>query len=578
MFKLLSRYLKPYWKATLMAPLLMLLEVYMDLLQPKLMASIVDQGVLTGDLAHIQKTGLLMAGIALIGLIGGVGCTIFSSFASQYFGADVRKDLFHQIQSLSFQKLDQFHTGSLITRLTNDVTQAQTFVQMLLRFMVRAPLLTIGSLIMAFTISYQLALILVVATPILFGVLFVVIRKGFPLFSIVQQKLDRVNTVLQENFSGIRVVKAFVRADYENQRFGRANEEFRDISTKANIVMATMMPIMFFLLNTSIVAVLWFGGLRVWNYSMPIGDLAAFINYVTQMLASMLMVGMMMMNISRAKVSSDRIQEVLDTAPGIENSAHAISPSTMQASRIVFDNVSFAYDHEEWVLRNVSFTAEPGQTVAILGATGSGKSSLVGLLPRLYEATKGTVRIDGVDVKELDLHSLRSRIGMVMQEAILFSGTIRDNIRFGKPDATPEEVEQAARAAQAHDFIMGFPEGYDTKIGQRGVNLSGGQKQRLSIARALLIHPAILILDDSTSAVDMGTESRIQKALKMQTRRSTSLIIAQRISSVVEADKILVLDEGVIVAEGTHAELMQNSRVYQEIYRSQLGKEDVLHA
>ena len=575
MWKLLTKYLKPYWKATLLAPLLMLIEVYMDLLQPKLMASIVDQGVLAGDLAHIQSTGAQMLGVALIGLVGGVGCTVFSSIASQHFGADVRSDLFQKVQTFSFRKLEQFKTGSLITRLTNDVSQAQMFVQMLLRVMVRAPLLSVGSLVMAFTISVKLAVILIIVIPILFAVLFFIIRKGFPLFSKVQSKLDGVNNVLQENLSGIRVVKAFVRSDYERGRFGAANDDYMAIAVKANIVMASMMPIMLFLLNTSVVAVLWFGGQRVWDRSIPVGDLVAFINYVTQVPFSMLMVGMMMMNISRAKASSDRIQEVLEAESEIKNKAHA-KEEAIQYGRIVFDDVSFAYE-EDGVLRHISFQAEPGQTVAILGATGSGKSSLIGLIPRLYEADGGRVLIDGTDVKDMNLRSLRSRIGMVLQQAILFSGTIRDNIAFGRPDASQEEVEAAAKAAQAHEFIMNMPEGYDTVIGQRGINLSGGQKQRISIARALLIDPVILILDDSTSAVDMGTESRIQKALKEQIRRSTSLIIAQRISSVIEADKIIVLDEGVIVAEGTHRELMQSCGVYQEIYRSQLGKEDVLH-
>ncbi|CAG7618653.1 ABC transporter ATP-binding protein [Paenibacillus allorhizosphaerae] len=575
MWRLLTKYLKPYWKATLLAPLLMLIEVYMDLLQPKLMASIVDHGVLAGDLAHIQSTGAQMLGVALIGLVGGVGCTVFSSIASQHFGADVRNDLFQKVQTFSFRKLEQFKTGSLITRLTNDVSQAQMFVQMLLRVMVRAPLLSVGSLIMAFTISIKLAVILIIVIPILFAVLFVIIRKGFPLFSIVQSKLDGVNNVLQENLSGIRVVKAFVRSDYERGRFGAANDDYMAIAVKANIVMASMMPIMLFLLNTSVVAVLWFGGHRVWDNSIPVGDLVAFINYVTQVLFSMLMVGMMMMNISRAKASSDRIQEVLDADSEIKNKEHA-KENAVEFGRIVFDDVSFAYDEDE-VLRHISFQAEPGQTVAILGATGSGKSSLIGLIPRLYETTEGRVLIDGTDVKDMNMRSLRSRIGMVLQEAILFSGTIRDNIAFGKPDATQEEVEAAAQAAQAHEFIMKMPDGYDTVIGQRGINLSGGQKQRVSIARALLIDPVILILDDSTSAVDMGTESRIQKALKAQIRRSTSLIIAQRISSVLEADKIIVLDEGAIVAEGTHRELLQSCGVYQEIYRSQLGKEDVLN-
>lgn len=577
MWTMINKYIKPYWKAALLAPLLMMVEVYADLLQPQLMASIVDRGVLAGDIAHIQKTGALMLGVALIGLAGGVGCTVFSSIASQKFGADVRTDLFMKVQASSFRNLERFTTGSLITRLTNDVTQVQMFVQMMLRVLVRAPLLTIGSLIMAFTISVKLALILVIVTPILFGVLFVVIRRGFPLFSQVQQKLDRVNNVLQENLSGIRVVKAFVRADYENKRFRRANDDFMHIAVKANLVMATMMPVMFLLLNASIVAALWFGGRLYWGGSLQVGELVAFTNYVTQMLFSMLMVGMMMMNVSRAKASADRIQEVLGSQSEIRDKDGS-KPHTIRAGRIVFDGVSFAYDPDEPVLQDISFTAEPGQTVAILGATGSGKSSLVSLIPRLYDVTSGRVLIDGIDVRDFPQRHLRGQIGMVLQQAILFSGTIRDNIGFGRSDPSQEEIEAAARAAQAHDFIAALPDGYDTVLGQRGVNLSGGQKQRISIARALLLRPRILILDDSTSAVDLGTESRIQAALKELMRDSTCLIIAQRISSVLEADQIIVLDEGRIAAIGTHRELMRTSEVYQEIYRSQLKEEDAASA
>lgn len=577
MWTIIAKYIRPYWKAALLAPLLMMVEVYTDLLQPQLMASIVDHGVLTGDIAHIQKTGALMLGVALIGLAGGVGCTVFSSIASQQFGADVRSDLFMKVQASSFRNLERFTTGSLITRLTNDVTQVQMFVQMLLRILVRAPLLTIGSLIMAFTISVKLALILVIVTPVLFGVLFAVIRRGFPLFSQVQQKLDRLNNVLQENLSGIRVVKAFVRADYENKRFRAANDDFMHIAVKANLVMATMMPVMFLLLNASIVAALWFGGKLYWSGSLQVGELVAFTNYVTQMLFSMMMVGMMMMNVSRAKASVGRIQEVLGSQSEIRDKDGA-KPHTIRAGRIAFEDVSFAYDPDEPVLQHISFTAEPGQTVAILGATGSGKSSLVSLIPRLYDVAAGRVLIDGIDVRDFPQRHLRSQIGMVLQQAVLFSGTIRDNIAFGRPDASQEEIEAAARAAQAHDFIAALADGYDTVLGQRGVNLSGGQKQRISIARALLIKPRILILDDSTSAVDLGTESRIQAALKELMQGSTCLIIAQRISSVLEADQIIVLDEGRVAAVGTHRELLATSEVYQEIYRSQLKEEDAASA
>lgn len=548
----------------------------MDLLQPKLMADIVDNGVMMGDFSHVQRAGALMLLTSLVGMIGGIGCSVFSTIAAQRFGADVRKALFAKVQTFSFRNLEQVQPGSLIVRLTNDVTQVQMFVQMLLRIMVRAPFLAIGSLILAFMINAKLALILVVVIPVLFGVVWLITRTGFPLFGKVQQKLDRLNIVLQENLSGIRVVKAFVRSDYETNRFAAANDDFMAVSLRANLVMATMGPVMFLLMNGSIVAVLWFGGKLFWSNSLAIGDLAAFINYVTQVLFSLLMVGMMLMNVSRAKASSDRINEVLEMEADI-HTKNEVACAQVAEGRIEFDRVSFAYDADEWVLKDISFTARPGETVAILGATGSGKSSLVNLIPRLYEAGQGCVSIDGVNVKDYDLQGLRGGIGMVLQEAVLFSGTIRDNICFGKPGASMEEVERAARAAQAHDFICKMPEGYDTELGQRGINLSGGQKQRISIARALLVNPAILIFDDSTSAVDLGTESRIQKALKEQMGRSTSLIIAQRISSVLDADNILVLDDGRIVASGTHSELMAASQVYKEIYRSQLGEEDVVY-
>ncbi len=571
------KYIKPYWKAALLGPLLMVLEVSMDLLQPKLMAQIVDQGVLAGNLDEIRRTGLMMLVTSLIGLIGGVGCGIFSTIAAMRFGADLREAVFNKVQRFSFRNLEKMHTASLITRLTNDVSQVQLFVQMLLRMMVRSPFLAVGSLILAFTISWKLAMILVVVVPVLFTVVAVITRKGFPLFAKVQKRLDRMNTVLQENLAGIRVVKAFVRSDYETKRFTEANDDYMAVALRANVMMATLSPVMFLLLNGTIVTVLWLGGNLFWDKALPIGDLAAFINYVTQLLSSLLMVGMMLANISRATASSERIVEVLETEPEIKNPDRVLA-ERIRKGRIEFEGVGFAYDGGERVLRDISFTVQPGETLAILGATGSGKSTLVSLIPRLYEAEEGRVLIDGTDVRDYPLEGLRGSIGMVLQEAVLFSGTIRENIAFGMPDASPEEVEAAAQAAQAHEFIMGLPQGYETVLGQRGVNLSGGQKQRISIARALLMKPSVLIFDDSTSAVDLGTESRIQKALRERMKETTSLIIAQRISSVMEADRILVLEDGTVAASGNHRELMANSPVYRDIYRSQLGEEEVHYA
>jgi ATP-binding cassette subfamily B multidrug efflux pump len=573
----LKRFLKPYWLWCLLAPLLMVVEVAMDLLQPSLMASIVDNGIMSNDLSHIRKTGLLMIGVALIGLIGGVGCTIFSSIASQNVGNDLRIRLFEHIQTLSNRNLDQLKTGSLITRLTNDVVQLQTFVQMILR-MIRFPLLFIGSLVMVFRISPSLAQILVVAVPILFIILFGLIRLSFPLFERMQAKLDGVNVVLQENLTGIRVVKAFVRAKHEQQRFNAANKDYTETAIKAVRLMALNMPLMMLVLNVSIVAVLWFGGLQSWNGKLTVGELVAFINYVTQLLMSMLMLSTMLTFVSRAKVSAYRENEVFASVSEITENSNA-SGDAIHTGLIAFNNVSFAYDQsdENLVLEGIDFTAKPGETVAILGATGAGKSTLVSLIPRLYDVSSGSITIDGTDTRSMSLDHLRSRIGFVMQQTILFSGTIRDNIRYGRPDASDQEVEEAAQAAQAHTFITELPAGYDTLLGQRGINLSGGQKQRLSIARAFLSDPAILIMDDSTSALDAATESRLRQHMKSQQRRSTNIIITQRISSVIDADRILVLDNGKIVAQGSHEQLMHSSEIYRDIRQSQLKGEEEVH-
>lgn len=574
----LFRYLRPHWAAALLAPLLMLLEVAMDLLQPILMASIIDQGVMQNDTAHILHTGLIMLGAAAIGLLGGLGCTIYSSIASQRFGADLRRDLFLKVQTLSFRNLDDISTGSLITRLTSDIVQIQTMVQMLLRIFVRSPLLAIGSMIMAVIISPKLAIILAIAVPLLFVVMFFLIRATLPLFATVQKKLDKVNTVLKENFAGIRVSKAFVRAGYEKDRFHQANTDFTQVSVKTQRIVALNMPILTMILNISIVVVLWLGGKNAIDGSFEVGSLVAFINYVTQVLFSVSSVAMMLVRISTAKVSADRIQEVMHTESEIANADHPAMNAYKQGE-IEFDQVTFSYKPgiQKPVLHHVSFKVRPGQTVAIMGATGSGKTSLVSLLPRLYDVTSGRIFIDGTDVRQFDLSALRERIGIVLQESILFTGTIRDNIRYGKAAASDEEVIAAAKAAQAHEFISSMPEGYDTMLGQRGVNLSGGQKQRISIARALLLRPAILILDDSTSAIDMGTESRLQKELARLMNGRTCLMIAQRISSVIDADRILVLDDGKLVAEGTHSELLASCELYQDIYQSQFGKEVSSH-
>ncbi|MEO2205259.1 ABC transporter ATP-binding protein [Paenibacillus pabuli] len=587
----LKRYLTPYKSAAILAPLLMVLEVAMDLLQPKLMSSIVDDGVLAGDLPHIVRTGLFMLLFALIGWVGGAGCTLFSSKASVGYGTDLRQELFDHIQTFSFRNLDTFQEGSLITRLTSDITQMQTFVQMLLRMFIRSPMLIIGSIIMAFTISIKLALILLMTVPVLFVILYILISASYPLFASVQNKLDQVNAVLQENLAGIRVVKAFARAGTEKKRFDQSNEDYTGTAVKAWRIVTLNAPVLSLMLNATIVAVLWFGGFQVVGGDIAAGDLIAFINYVTVVLSSLTSIGMMMMSYSRAKVSAARINEVLHTEPDIQ-SGHELHTekalpnqvlqvhsnpaftTTGRAGEVEFRNVTFRYDGED-VLTRINLTARTGEKVAIIGSTGSGKTSLVQLIPRLYDASLGEVLVGGINVRNWDLQLLRSRVSIVLQESILFSGSIRDNIGFGRPDATDTEIRAAAQAAAADEFIMKLKDGYDTELGQRGVNLSGGQKQRISIARALLMRPEVLILDDSTSAVDLRTEASIQRALHSLMKDSTTFLIAQRISSVKDADCIYVLDEGKIVARGTHDELMANSTHYQSIYDSQQRKEDV---
>lgn len=596
MWKLRS-FVKPYWFITLLAPLLMVMEVCMDLSQPRLMATIVNHGVAEGNLALIWSTGLHMLGVAVVGLIGGAGCTFFTVKAAQNFGADLRLSVFEKVQSLSFRQLDTFSTGSLITRLTSDVMQMLNILQILLRQFTREASLLIGSLIMAVVISPRLSLILLAVVPIQFVILYLLMKRSTPLFRQMQTKIDRVNTVMQESTTGIRVIKAFVRAGFERTRFGSANTDLLNASLSSARALATSGPLMTLILNISIVAVLWFGGAQTWSGSMAIGDLAAFIIYISQVLFSLVSITNTLMNISRAQVSAERIREVLDTKvdpnePAQEqeqnkpklleshSSLATSSPESLVAGcELEFDQVSFVYETapDQPVLHDISFKALPGQTIGILGATGSGKSTLVSLIPRLYDATSGHIRLNGVDVKELPVGQLRSQVGIVLQQSILFSGTIRDNILFGRPGASNAEMKAVAQAAEADSFISKLPEGYEAKLGQRGVNLSGGQKQRIAIARALLLRSPLLVLDDSTSAIDLGTEKRIQRSLQALMAGSTRIIIAQRVSSVLQADQILVLDEGRIAARGTHEELLATSELYQDIYNSQQGKEEALH-
>lgn len=571
-------FLRPYRRWAALAPLLMVLEVVMDLLQPRLVQRIIDQGVLPLRMPVVLQTGAFMVGAALLGLVGGMGCTVYAILAGQAFGADLRGTLYRTVQALSFGNLDTLDTGKLITRLTNDVQQVTEMVMMVLRIMVRIPLLLVGSVIMAVLTSPRLALLYLVLIPIVLAEVVWIIARTFPMFGEVQRRLDALNTVMQENLAGVRVVKAFARSLHEIGRFRTANERLMVQNLGAVRLGTLTMPFMLLVLNAGAVAALWLGGVQVKAGGLQIGQLIAFLNYLTQTLFALVGVSMLVVRFSRAGASAERVLEVLDSEPEVRSRPDALATFAPRG-RVAFEHVSFSYRGQGYdpVLRDISFVAEPGQTVALLGATGAGKSSLLQLIPRFYDVTAGRVTIDGVDVRDVDEMALRGAVGIALQESVLFSGSIRDNIRYGRPAASEEEVVSAARIAQAHDFIQGFPERYDVVVGQRGVNLSGGQKQRIAIARALLTQPAVLLLDDSTSAVDVETEARIQAALAGQQRGQTRIVVAQRISSVLDADKILVLEDGRIAAEGTHAQLLVTSPIYREIYESQIEHGAVSH-
>ncbi len=570
------KFLRPYRTAVILAPLLMTTEVVMDLIQPRLLERIVDTGITGGNFPVIIQTGLLMIGLAAVGLAGGLGCTVFAVRASQSMGADLRETLFRKIQDFSFANLDRLKTGRLVTRLTNDVVQIQTVVMLTLRIMIRAPLLLVGSVLMAIITSPRLSLILVAIIPLISLVIITVIRRGFKNFIAVQDGLDNVNGTVQENLAGVRLVKSFVRSAYEKTRFAKANDDLMGKTIRAMRLMATIMPLNIFILNMGIVAVLWLGGTGEWDGIITVGQIVAFINYLQRILFSLMMVGMLLTRISRSLVSAERVTEILDEKPAVSfpdlpSGGKASAVSADVRGRLEYRNVTFAYNGAP-VLKNISFTVNPGETVAVMGATGSGKTSLVLLIPRFYDVTSGEILLDGRDLREYSEEEIRSRIIIVQQETLLFSGTIGDNIRYGKPEASLEEVKRAARTAQIAEFIERLPRGYDTPIGQRGVGLSGGQKQRVAIARALLTRPSVLILDDCTSAVDMETENEIRNSLREYSTGLTTLIVAQRLSSVYRADRIIILENGDAAAQGNHEELLKTSTVYQEIFRSQLGK------
>ncbi|QEN06574.1 ABC transporter ATP-binding protein [Oceanispirochaeta crateris] len=577
--KTIISYLKKYWIFATIAPLLMLLEVFMDLMLPAIMADIVDIGIVNQNLNMVLNLGLRMILVTMVAFIGGGGCAITSSFASTGLGADLRHDLYKKVQTLSSKNMDELETGNLIIRLTNDVSQIEEVSLMMLRVMVRAPLQIIGSLVMAIIISRQLSLLFVVFTPLLVIVMVVLIKRAYPLFYRVQSKLDELNIRLQENLAGKRLVKAFVREEYEEDKFKKANEDLTDVNVGASRTVSIMNPAMQILLNGAIIAALWFGAELIDVGVLKIGALIAFTNYLRQLLFSLMMFSNLLMRFSRAQASSVRIQEVLNSVSDIQEDKDPIQ-NTEFKGKIEFKDVSFSYTHQgNPVLKNITFTVDSGETVALIGATGSGKTSLAELIPRFYDLDSGEILIDGKNIRHMALDNLRNQIAFVFQKTILFSGTVMDNILYHYDSSDRQDLvplmKDSAKDANIDGFLDQLPHGYETDINQKGVNLSGGQKQRIAIARALAKEAPILVFDDATSAVDTATEKGIRNSLRERGSGKTVLIIAQRISSVMDADKIIVLDDGEISGMGTHEELLVKNSLYQEIYYSQIDKEAV---
>ena len=574
----LLRFLKPYVGQAIIALLLLFCVAGADLAIPRLLQQVIDQGVARHDLAAVVRTAAMMVAASIAGALLSLGNTALAVRVSQSFGADIRNAAFRHIQTLSFGNLDRLHTGTLMVRLGSDVSSVQMLVMMSMRVLTRSPLLIVGSMILMAQVNRQLAFILFSLLLLTLVVVFAFADRALPLFRSVQVKMDRLNNLLQENLSGVRLVKAFVRRDFESGRFDVANVDLTDQTIRVNQFMAALMPTSIWLLNLGVSAVVWFGGQKVIAGRFTVGEVMAFVNYLATITYPVVMLGNIAALFSSAAASATRILEVLDAPPLVQEKPGALELTTCEG-RVAFEDVCFSYndDCSEPVLDHVSWTAQPGQNVAILGATGSGKSSLVNLIPRFYDVSRGRITVDGHDVRDLTLASLRSHIGVAMQETVLFYGSIRSNIAYGRPDATDDEVVACSRAAQAHDFIISLPRGYDTVVGERGAALSGGQKQRIAIARALLVRPRILILDDSTSAVDVQTETRIRAALAQVAANSTTFIIAQRISTVLHADQIIILERGRVVALGRHEVLLRSSPLYREIYESQLGSLAVLH-
>ena len=574
-----KKYITPYLSAFVIGPLMMLTEVAGEVMLPKFMSMIINNGVASRNVAYIGKMGTLMVLTVLFMAVGGILGAYFSAKASISFTSDMRNDLFRKVQQFSFENIDGYSTGSLVTRLTNDVQQVQNVLMMGLRMALRAPGMFLGALIMAFMMNRQLAVIILIVIPLLLAAIILILKTAFPRFGEMQRRLDRLNSGIQESLTNVRVVKSFVREAHEIEKFSRLNRDLKESSLRALRIVITTMPVMMFAMNVTTLAVVWYGGNIIIAGKMPVGDLTAFTTYIVQILMSLMMLSMVFLQSSRASASMKRINEIFDTEIGLNDDNAKNKDKKVTEGRVEFKNVSFGYSGEngrkDLVLEGISFTAEPGQTIGIIGSTGSGKTSLVQLIPRLYDVTGGEVLVDGVNVKEYSLKHLREGVGMVLQKNILFSGTIEENLRWGNEDAPMEDVIRFSESAQADPFVKSFKNGYDTEMGQGGVNVSGGQKQRLCIARALLKRPKILILDDSTSAVDTATEAKIRESLYHDLKDTTKIIIAQRISSVQEADQILVLEDGKIIGHGTHEELLKTCETYSEIYTTQIGNQSI---
>ncbi len=569
-----GKYIRPYIAAFILGPVLMLTEVAGEIALPKMMSLIINNGVAGHDTAYILRIGAAMIGFTFMMALGGIGGCYCASKASVSFSADLRRDLFSKVQKFSFRNLDEFSTGSLVTRLTNDVQQVQQVMRMALAMMFRAPGMFVGALIMAFMMNGRLALVILVVIPLLSLAIGLILKTAFPRFTVMQKAIDQLNSGVQEALTNVRVIKSFVREDYEEEKFQKNNERLKDMSLRAMNVVIITMPVMTLAMNITMLAVVWYGGNLIIAGEMQVGDLTAFTTYIVQILMSLMMLAMIFLQASRAMASMKRIGEVLDVEIDLTDDHGTRKERLVTAGKVEFKDVSFGYGKgtNSQVLNHISFTACPGQTIGIIGSTGSGKTSLVQLIPRLYDVTSGQVLVDGVDVREYSLKNLRDGVAMVLQKNVLFSGTIEDNLRWGDEQATREEIRAAADSAQADAFVTSFSKGYETEMGQGGVNVSGGQKQRLCIARALLKRPRILILDDSTSAVDTATEARIRQCFKTDLKDTTKFIIAQRIGSVEEADLILVMEEGEVVGMGSHGELLASCEPYQEIYYSQRDK------